>query len=140
LTDDNPSETLRGKTLEVYRFILKTGTPVGVRQVQRKLKLSSPSVALYHLTKLEDACLLRKERGDYVINRVFLENSVRIGHLLIPRYLFYSIFALTILILELAVFRPSILTREYFFTTTATLVFTLAFFYETAKVWRRGRP
>ncbi len=36
---------LKGTTLEVYRFLLKSGKPVGVRGVQRALNLSSPSLA-----------------------------------------------------------------------------------------------
>ena len=36
---------LRGKTLKVYLYVLKQGKPVGVREVQRELGFSSPSVA-----------------------------------------------------------------------------------------------
>ncbi|HYR04427.1 MAG TPA: hypothetical protein VEO75_03480, partial [Nitrososphaerales archaeon] len=43
---------LRGKTLKVYMYILKQGKPVGVREVQRELGFSSPSVAYHHIEKL----------------------------------------------------------------------------------------
>ena len=43
---------LRGKTLKVYLFILKQRKPVGVREVQRELGFSSPSVAYHHIEKL----------------------------------------------------------------------------------------
>ena len=131
---DESGEILKGTTLEVYRFLLKSPKPVGIREVQRALKLSSPSVALYHLTKLENNFLLRREDGSYIINKVMLENSIRIRRFLIPRYFFYAVFAITILIIELALIRPATLTREYFFTTAATLVFAVIFCYETAKI------
>ena len=44
---------LRGKTLKVYLYILRQGKAVGVREVQRELGLSSPSVAFHHIEKLK---------------------------------------------------------------------------------------
>jgi DNA-binding transcriptional ArsR family regulator len=136
---DNVDAVLRGTTLEVYRFLLKTGKPVGVRGVQRALNLSSPSLAVYHLSKLEDAGLLTRQDGDYVVARVVLEDVVKISRFLIPRYLFYALFALAALILELTVFKPSFLTSGYFFATVVILVCVVAFCYETAKTWRKGK-
>lgn len=54
---------LRGKTLRVYWYLLKHGGehPIGVREVQRSLGFSSPSVALHHLEKLRDLKLLDKK-------------------------------------------------------------------------------
>ncbi|NIM45531.1 MAG: hypothetical protein GTN80_07805, partial [Nitrososphaeria archaeon] len=44
---------LKGKTLLVYWYLIKErGDSVGVREIQRALKFSSPSVASYHLEKL----------------------------------------------------------------------------------------
>lgn len=56
-----PKDVLRGLTLKVYRFILKNDKPVGIREVQRALNLSSPTLALYHMNKLEEAGLIKKE-------------------------------------------------------------------------------
>ena len=70
LGSDKTDDVLRGTTLEVYHFILKSGKPIGVREVQRALNLSSPSLAVYHMSKLEEAGLLKRENGDYVINKV----------------------------------------------------------------------
>ena len=137
LSADRSKEVLRGTTLEVYRFLLKSRKPVGIRELQRALSLSSPSVATYHLSKLEDAGLLRKELGNYTVAKYLLENSVKISHFLIPRYLFYAIFAVAVLFIELALLRPAEVTREYAFTTAATAVFALAFWYETIKTWLR---
>jgi len=138
LSDRESKDILKGTTLEIYRLLLKTNKPLGIREIQRALNLSSPSQAQYHLNKLEEAGLLKREMGNYVINKVLLENCVRISRFLIPRYLFYSIFAIAILLIELILLRPAILTREYFFFTAATLIFVLIFCYETAKVWLKG--
>jgi hypothetical protein len=39
------AETIGGKTLNVYSFVVKEGKPVGPREVMRGVNLSSPSVA-----------------------------------------------------------------------------------------------
>lgn len=137
MSADKSKEVLRGTTLEVYRFLLKSRKPVGIRELQRALDLSSPSVATYHLSKLEDAGLLRKELGNYTVAKYLLENSVKISRFLLPRYLFYAIFAIAVLFIELAFLRPPEVTREYAFTIAATVIFTIAFWYETAKSWLR---
>jgi len=52
---------LKGKTLKVYWYMLQQPSrSVGVREIQRALRFSSPSVALHHLEKLEDLGLVQK--------------------------------------------------------------------------------
>ncbi len=138
LGSDKTDDVLRGSTLEVYRLLLKSGKPVGTREIQRALNLSSPSLAAYHLAKLEDAGLLKKESGNYVINKVVLEDCIKVSRFLIPRFLFYAIFAVLLLVLELTLLRPSVITSFYFFATVGTLVCAVAFCYETARVWVKG--
>ena len=138
MAENEPKEVLKGTTLEVYRFLLKSNKPVGVRELQRALNLSSSSVATYHLSKLEDVGLLKRQDGGYGVNKFLLENSIKISRFLVPRYFFYSIFALAVLILELTVMAPASLYREYVFSVIATTVFVFFFVYETAKTWLRG--
>lgn len=138
LGSDKTDNVLKGSTLEVYRFLLKSGKPVGTREIQRALNLSSPSLAVYHLAKLEDAGLLRKEDGNYVINKVVLDDCIKVSRFLIPRFLFYAIFAVVLSITELTLLRPTVITSFYFFATVGTLVCAFAFCYETAKVWIKG--
>ena len=64
---------LRGRTLRVYFELLSTKGPVGPRELQRKLGLSSPSLAAYHLDKLVDLKLVRRERGEYTVEEVVQE-------------------------------------------------------------------
>jgi len=138
LVDDESKEVLRGTTLEVYSFLLKSNKPVGTRELQRALNLSSSSVATYHLSKLEDAGLLKREMGGFTVNKFLLENSIKISRFLIPRYFFYAIFAIAVLLLELTVLKPALLYREYVFSIVATGIFAFFFCYETAKTWIRG--
>ena len=138
MSADESKDVLRGTTLEVYRFLLKSNKPVGIRELQRALNLSSPSVATYHLSKLEDAGLLKRQDGGYTVDRFILENSIKINRFLIPRYLFYTIFAFAVLFFELTLLRPTVLTRQYLFFLIATAIFTAAFCYETIKTYQRG--
>lgn len=138
LTTEDVKDALRGTTLEIYRFLVKTNKPVGIREVQRALNLSSPSVVAYHFSKLEEAGLVKREKGDYVVSKVILNHSIRIRRFIVPRHLFYSAFAIVVLLIELTIFRPNIINREYFFSTVATLVFVLVFCYEAVKAWCRG--
>jgi len=108
---------LKGTAHDIYRYLLTSDKPLGIREIQRALDLSSPSVAQYHLTKLEHAGLLKKEAGNYAVNKVMLENCIRISNYLIPRYLFYSVFAIVVLLIELIFLWPVELNRDYLFST-----------------------
>jgi DNA-binding transcriptional ArsR family regulator len=131
-------DALKGNSLEVYRFLLRNGKPAGVREVQRALNLSTPSLASYHLSKLEEAGLIKKENGNYVINKIILEDCIKVNRFLIPRFLCYAVFAFLLLTTELTVLRPNVVTSFYFFATVGTLACAVAFSYETVKVWSKG--
>jgi repressor of nif and glnA expression len=126
-------DVLRGLTLRVYKFILKSDRPIGIREVQRGLNLSSPTLALYHINKLEEAGLIKKELNGFVADRIILENVVRFRRLLIPRNFFYTIFLVTSLIFMVVSFRPPILTREYVFAIGVVSVATATSIYETIR-------
>ena len=51
LNRDEIVKNLNGRTLMVY-FVILNKKSIGVRELQRQLELSSPSVAKYHLEKL----------------------------------------------------------------------------------------
>lgn len=138
MTAEDARDALRGTTRNIYRFLVKSNKPVGIREVQRALNLSSPSIVAYHFSKLEEAGLVRREKGDYVVSKIILEHSIRISRFIIPRQIFYATFAVAVLIIELTIFRPADINREYFFSTVVTLVFAIVFCYEAVKAWRRG--
>ncbi len=67
MTTAEPQEP-EGTTLNVYSYVVKKGKPVGPREVMRGANLSSPSVAYWHLQKLENAGLLQKNgAGEYIV-------------------------------------------------------------------------
>ena len=101
---------LKGKTLLVYWYLISSNSRiVKVREVQRALKFSSPSIAAYHLSKLEELGLVRKtEHGEYeLVQEVkigILRFFTRIGKFLIPRFLFYLIWFSTMIIMYLMLY------------------------------------
>jgi len=130
---DEPDDVLRGLTLKVYRFILKNNRPIGIREVQRALGLSSPTLALYHINKLEEAGLVRRKLNGYVADRIILRNLIRFRKVLIPRNFFYTVFFMTSLIFLVVLLRPPILTREYIFSLAVVSVAVATSVYETIK-------
>ena len=130
---------LKGTTLRVYWHLLRSGKPTTTRHLQRDLSFSSPSVASYHLEKLMDMGLVKKVRGDYELKKtVSLEavsSFVRISHLMIPRYVFYTAFFLTLLIVFMVGYVGSLSLQGVF-----ALVFGVSGFiitgYETWRQWR----
>ena len=85
---------LKGNTLRVYIYALKKGK-TGVREVQRALLMSNPSLAQYHLNKLKALGLVSENNGEYeVVGEVkvdVMRNFLRVGALLVPRFVFYAV-------------------------------------------------
>jgi len=133
-------DVLKGLTLKVYRFVLKNNKPVGIREVQRALNLSSPTLALYHMNKLEEAGLIKKEAGGYVVDRIILENLIRFRRILIPRNFFYTIFFLASLVVLAVFMRPPTLSREYVFSLAVIGIAAATSIYETIKAFSRETP
>lgn len=104
---------LRGRSLRVYFELLSMRGPTGPRELQRKLGLSSPSLAAYHLDKLVDLGLVRRERGVYMVEEVVrvgvLKQFIWVGHRALPRHLFYAAFFTTALVTYLVLY-PQTLT------------------------------
>ena len=93
---------IHGTTLRVYWYMFRSRGPVGVRETQRSLTLSSASVALYHLEKLREIGVAEKdEMGQYSLREKVqvgsLKMFLRIGHVILPRYLFYAVLLTTAL-------------------------------------------
>ncbi len=134
---------LKGKTLLVYMHILKNPSEsVGVREVQRALGFSSPSVSSYHLNKLSELNLVENVYGDYKLVRDIkvgvLRQFVTFGGVMLPRYLFYAVLMTTMLVTYL--FQgPFIVTRESITTLIFGIVPNIILWYETIKIWR-DRP
>ncbi len=135
---DRINSELKGNTLRVYWFLLKSreGT-VGVRQVQRGLGFSSPALASYHLEKLLELGLVKKEAGTYRLVREVkvevLRNFTKVGFLLLPRNIFYASLFTGLLVYYLYELR-----EINFYSLFGLLFAGLAagiFWYETMRNW-----
>jgi hypothetical protein len=127
----------------VYMFMLKNpGNTVGVREVQRKLGFSSPSVSSYHLNKLMDLGLVENIHGDYQVTKEvkvgILRQFVTFGGVMLPRFLFYAVLITTMLITYILQ-NPLIPNRQTVTTLMMGLVPSIVLWYETIKIWRE-RP
>jgi hypothetical protein len=132
---------LKGKTLLVYWFMLRSpGSSVGVREIQRTLGFSSPSVASYHLEKLCSLGLVGKNLiGEYSIKEDVkvgvLNFFTRLGRFLVPRYLFYSVLFSTMLIMYLTLYGHSGGIHNLIAVLFGVLACSILW-YETVRLWR----
>jgi DNA-binding transcriptional ArsR family regulator len=132
---------LKGKTLQIYWYLLKTpSSSVGVREVQRALDLSSPSVAAHHLDKLLSMGLVEKTiRGEYFLSQEvkvgILRFFTRMGRFLVPRYLFYSLWLSTMFVIYLVLYQPTGSVHSI-----AAILFgviaNIILWFETIRLWR----
>jgi hypothetical protein len=86
---------LQGRTLRVYLYLQRKKVPSGIREVQRDLGLSSPSVADYQIEKLVEMGLAsRDEYGRVYVTRHVrvkaLQSYVSLGQFMVPRLAFYA--------------------------------------------------
>jgi hypothetical protein len=95
LDRDKVVKNLNGTTLMVY-FVLLNKKQIGVRELQRHLELSSPSVAKYHLEKLDNLHLVQNRNGIYHLYRKadlpILTSWILIGKQFLPRSIFAAAF------------------------------------------------
>jgi hypothetical protein len=132
---------LKGKTLLVYWYLLQQPShSVGVREVQRALSFSSPSIAVHHLEKLHDLKLIEKRpTGEYVLLEEvkigILKFFTRMGRFLVPRYLFYSVLITTMLAAYLVLCYLGHTFPSYY-ALMFGVVASVAFWVETVRLWR----
>ncbi len=145
LGEEEIEHKLHGKTLQVYLYLIRSGSNKshGVREVQRALAFKSPSIASYHLEKLRELGLLAKdERGDYrVVREVdvgLLKLYIRIGELRLPRFLLYACFLTSMMITYLLIY-PQTLSTHNLFALLFGLFTTTILWYETFKILRETR-
>lgn len=131
---------LKGKAWKVYWLLLKSGRPMGVREVQKALGFSSPSVAHHHLEQLRELGLVQKQDvgGSYsLVDEVkigVLRHFVKLGRLLFPRYFFYAVFSTTFYVAYLITLVHSF-TRENLFIIFFGAIVSAIFWYEAVRAW-----
>lgn len=125
-------------TLRIYRYMILRGKALGVREIQKKMKFSSPSLVLYHLNKLEKIGLIVKDlNGKYIVNKnninfSLLKDLVMIGNISIPRYLFYATFVTSLLIAYIFL-RPKIIDDTYVLGLLIGCSSVIILWYETLR-------
>lgn len=141
--DDIIAAELKGKTLLVYMYLLRSpDSSVGVREVQRALNFSSPSVSSYHLTKLQELGLVNSERGDYKLVREIkigvLRQFVTFRGIMLPRFLFYAVL-ITSMLITFVIQVPYEASRYYISSIILGMIPVIVLWYETIRIWR-DRP
>lgn len=138
--EENVSSQLKGNTLRVYWHLLKSSrNTVGAREAQRELGFSSPALAVYHLDKLSDLGLVEKKRGEYhlvkKVNVGTLRQFIRLGTLVLPRYMLYAALFTTLLIFYATQVR--IFNFYSLFAFVFGVLGTGIMWYETLRIWRQ---
>jgi hypothetical protein len=131
---------LRGKAWRVYWLLLKEGKPLGVREVQRALRFSSPSIAFHHLEQLRELGLVQKQDigGHYsLVGEVkigVLRHYIKLGKLLFPRFFFYALFSTIFYVLYIAILFGGF-TRDNLFILSFGAIVCAIFWFEAYRVW-----
>ncbi len=133
------AQEVKGNTLRVYLHLVKNG-PCELRDVQRGVGLSTPSLASYHLNKLVASGYAKQdELGKYIAtsesSAQILEGYSKVGSTMVPQLLFF-----TVLLTILTVFFSfetlySTSYTPYLIGVSAAMVAVLWF--ETSRLWRK---
>ncbi|MFP3985788.1 MAG: hypothetical protein ACLFU9_07505 [Candidatus Bathyarchaeia archaeon] len=131
---------ISGKTWDVYIYILTSGEPVGVRDVWRTLKLSSPSLAQYHVNKLMDLKVIHQMNdGKYVAKEKeqieTLRSFVLLRGKLVPRLVFYGALVAGVLAFYL-LFKPNAWEYRDLVVIVISIFSILSFFFEAFVQYR----
>lgn len=126
--------------MRVYWAILNSkNNSVGVREIQRQLGFSSPSLAAYHLNKLVEFGLVGHDRGDYrLIKEVkvgVLKQYIKLGTFMLPRYVLYATLFTTLLLFLIT--RLNQFTFFSVYSLIVTIISTMITWYETIRVWKQ---
>ncbi|MCK4565966.1 MAG: hypothetical protein KAU48_01520 [Candidatus Thorarchaeota archaeon] len=133
---------LRGNTLRVYWHMLTNNESVGVREVQRALNMSSPSVASHHLTKLVSLDLVEQlSDNTYKVKQIVkvgvLQNFIGFRGRFLPRYAFVAMFftSYTLAYLVLSFIAPPNIYDRYI-ALAIGIVGALFAWWESIRLWK----
>jgi len=139
LTEKKPSPEIRGNSLRIYLHLLGNG-PSELREIQRSLGISSPSLVSYHVEKLIGGCYVsQNERGQYFALKdragEVLQGFTKVGAVLIPQLLFLTVLFTPIVgyFAWMSTSNPSFVP----FLSVAAVALVGVLWYEVFKVWRR---
>ncbi|MHA1962256.1 MAG: winged helix-turn-helix domain-containing protein [Candidatus Thorarchaeota archaeon] len=133
-------QELHGNTLVVYWFMIRENKPHSAREIQRRVGLSSNSLALHHLNKLKDLGLVATDTSGayYVSYRVrtgLLSLFIGSGRLFVPYHAIYAAACTGFLIPYLA-FLTVLLNPAGVILLIGHILVTLVFWVETFRIGR----
>ena len=133
------SREIKGNTLRIYLYLLRHG-PSELRDIQRALGLSSPSLASYHLGKLADAGFVKQiEYGRYLAikesSEKLLEGYSKIGRKVVPQLFFFSL--LFSILAAFFSFRALQEQNFVFYLVAVCVAMIVVFWYQTIRLWRK---
>jgi hypothetical protein len=136
---DLVNKLLKGRTMSVYALLL-SNEGMGVREIQRALGFSSPSLALHHLTKLSELDLVTKDAdGVYSVTRTVRVGSlslfIKFGSHLLPRFLFLGTLFSAMLVVYLVIFVSWPLTGGDIMFLSLSIIAILISFHESRRIW-----
>jgi len=139
---DELSMKVSGNSLRVYWYLAtNAGNSVGVRNVQRAMRFSSPSSAFYHLEKLRSLGLIDKnEWGNYFIKKPVkfhvMRNFIFVGNHFIPRHLIYATIITVISIVYFVLLTAFLSSLLVFVALLPNVISAVIFWYEAFIVWQ----
>jgi predicted DNA-binding transcriptional regulator len=130
-------QKLQGRTLKVYLYLQRKGEPSGIREVQRDLGLSSPSVADYQVEKLVEMGLASRDSYGRVsitkhVKVKELQSYISLGNFTVPRLAFYASIFTAIVPLYVAFNLDSL----SLYGVAVPAVAAGIFWYEAVKMWK----
>ncbi|MFX0107771.1 MAG: winged helix-turn-helix domain-containing protein [Candidatus Hodarchaeota archaeon] len=139
-SEEELADQIKGKTLQVYWYMLRHPNPMTAREIQRGTELSSPSLSLHHLEKLRQFGLVDKNvHGEYEVTRDvrvgFLSLFVGRGRAMVPKYLFYATFYSS---LTAALMTMLLLYGDWYSAILMALLVSvcIVLWYEALTIWR----
>ncbi len=95
ILSSSDNQELYGNTLSIYWFMYRENEPHSAREIQRRVGLSSSSLALHHLKKLIDMGLVKTDQwGAYIVARRertgLMSMFIGSGRFFMPRFAIYA--------------------------------------------------
>jgi len=130
---------ITGNSLRIYLYLVKHGASE-LREVQRGIGLSTPSLASYHLARLvEGGYATQDTDGKYIAvkdsSTDILEGYVKVGTALVPQFTFFSVL-FTILIIFFSMMTITSYSYVPYLVVTSIGAAGLMW-YESIRLWRK---
>jgi len=133
------SKEITGNALRIYLYLVTHG-PSELREIQRGLNLSTPSLASYHLSRLMEAKYVEQDRESRYVaikesSTEILEGYSKVGTALVPQLFFFAILftILTAFFSYQACTQPN----NTLFLIAVSIAMVILLWYETIRLWRR---